>query len=371
MKKTRFGLPGYLGVAAVWFATHAGGGFCTGRQGVEYYVRYGRSALWTPFFAMAICAVVYAVAWEICRVYKVYNYRAMADELYRPYNLLFSNIFEIGYLLTVILASAAGLAACGHLLDQLFGLSYIPGLLITAAGVLVIAQYGARALRNASSVMSVVIITLLIIVMVYLIPATAPNRAQVVATVNNPGWQWKAVLYAAFQLIGIAAYAPVSDVLQTRSDVIRAAFWGFVLNAAILWGITYTLLGCYPAVVKEALPLLSGIKQLGAGFAWLVTVYSLMLYAGNLSTVVSFSFGMIHRIEASSLGKSTLFSNVAVGRWVVGGVLLAICLGIGQFGLIPIVAKGYPLLGYFGIAGVLIPVLTLGLSKIKEASAKS
>ncbi len=355
----------------MWFATHAGGGFCTGRQEVEFYVQYGRSALITPFIAIAICAVVYGIAWEICRLYKVYNYKAMADELYRPYHRLFSMIFEIGFLLTVALASSAGVAACGHLIHELFGLRFSLGVVLTAVVVLVIVQYGAQMLRDANSVMSAIIISLLALVMFMLIPAQQANRAQVISTVSNPGWPWKAFLYSMFQLIGIAAYVPISDVLTTRRDVVKAAVLGFMINALVLWGVSYTLLGYYPGVVKEALPLLSGIKKLGAGYGWLVTAYSVMLYVGNLSTVTSFMFGTINRVESTVSKKTSLFSNVALGRWVTGAMLLAICVGIAQFGLIPIVAKGYSFLGYFGIAGVLVPTLTLGISKIREASAKT
>jgi len=53
MKRNRIALPAAVGVAAVWFGSHAGGGFATGRQEVVVFC-----TVWVAFDLDR--AVVYA-----------------------------------------------------------------------------------------------------------------------------------------------------------------------------------------------------------------------------------------------------------------------------------------------------------------------
>ncbi len=362
-------IPAYLSVAFVWFATHAGGGFCTGRQEVEYYVQYGKFGLAMPFVAIGICAFIFGICWEIARLYKVYNYRALADEVYRPYHQLFSNVFELAYALVVVMATSAGIAACGHLLEQLLSIHYLLGIVLSGAVILLVVQYGAPMLRRAGTIMSIAIIAMLLVIIGLLLGPTAAERSQTLATVNNPGWAWKGFLYAMFQMVAIGAYVGVSDVLETRKDVWKAALWGFIVNAVVLWLIVFVLMGMRSDVLKEPLPLLYGIKKLGTGFSWLVTLYSLQLYLGNLSTAVSFVFGTVNRLESTRLKDTALFKNVILGRWISGAAILAVCVFIANYGLIAIVAKGYSFLGYVAIVAVAVPVVLIGLPKVLEKKA--
>lgn len=366
MKKSRFAIPGFAGVAFVWFATHAGGGFCTGRQEVEYFARYGGVGLVMPLVAMAILASTFFLGWEFARLYKTYDYRSMSNRMYSPLQVIFSNLLEAGYLLTVAMASSAGIAACGHLLEELLGISYLGGVTISALLILVIVVLGAQAVRNASTWMSVFIIAVLLLAVAACIPGVQEKRMQVIATVTNPGWAWKGFLYAMFQSFAWPAYVAVSDVLETRRDVAKAAITGFALNGLVLVAVVFALLGYYPEVVKEPLPVLSAITA--RGLTWLVPLYSLMLYLGNLTTAVSFVFGTTNRIEAALTARSGGARNFW-RQFAVGVVILAVCWGISQFGLTAIVAKGYKFLGYIAIFIICIPMWTLGLSKIRRPQA--
>lgn len=364
MNKTRFAVPGFVGVAFVWFATHAGGGFCTGRQEVEYFARYGGVGLIMPFVAMAILASTFFLGWEFARLYKTYDYRSMSNQLYRPVQVLFSNLLEAGFLLTVAMASSAGIAACGHLLQQLLGVSYLAGVTVSALLILVIVVLGAQAVRNASTIMSVLIIAVLFLAAGLCIPGVQEKRMEVIATVAAPGWAWKGFLYAMFQSFAWPAYVAVSDVLKTRRDVMKAAAAGFVINGLVLVFVVFTLLGYYPEVVKEPLPLLAALTR--RGLTWVVPLYSIMLYLGNLTTAVSFVFGTTNRIETAFVARTGGSKNF--WRQVLCGLaILAVCWGISQFGLTAIVAKGYKFLGYIAIAIIFLPMWTLGLSKIRKS----
>ena len=51
-------LPVYLSVAFVWFTTQFGGGFASGRQLIDYFVKYGWYAVFTPILVQLIQALI-------------------------------------------------------------------------------------------------------------------------------------------------------------------------------------------------------------------------------------------------------------------------------------------------------------------------
>ena len=62
MKQKKMLIPAVIGVAAVWFGSHAGAGFATGRQEVSYFVKFGWTSIWTGLIAMLITGVAVYLA---------------------------------------------------------------------------------------------------------------------------------------------------------------------------------------------------------------------------------------------------------------------------------------------------------------------
>lgn len=107
MQKSTSAKAGF-GVAAVWFGSHCGGGFATGTLAANYYVKFGAWAIFMPLLALAIMCVVGTIQWEICRSNKVYDYKSFGDVLYRPQEKLWCTVFEIMFVVDVIMALGIG-----------------------------------------------------------------------------------------------------------------------------------------------------------------------------------------------------------------------------------------------------------------------
>ena len=110
---------GPLAVAFVWFTTHFGGGFASGRQLVDFFVGYGWYAAFTPVLAILIVGFVLYYAWEFSFIHKAYDYREWMDRFFHPYSIFFSNAFEIMYLMILLIASAVAIATGGTVMQQL------------------------------------------------------------------------------------------------------------------------------------------------------------------------------------------------------------------------------------------------------------
>lgn len=364
IKTKRILLPGFIGVASVWFSTHAGGGFCTGRQETEFFVQYGRSAVFMPFIAMGILAVMLFFGWDFARIFKTYDYSKFMGKLGEPYGKLLSAVFEIGFLFVIALASAAGIAACGSLLQQLFKIPYLLGITITAIITILLVIFGPELVRRAGFVMSLAIIGVLLFVLFISMHPAVSNHT--ISTVSRPGWAWKGFLYPMFQAWGVGAYISVSDVLKTRKEVFLTALTGFLVNGIMLFFVVYTLLGYYPAVVKETLPVLYALQQ-NSSRSWIIGTYSFILFLGNLSTAVAFVYGGVKRYGILWKKGGGIFKVDRVRRITVAIIFLFVAWTISTFGLIRIVAKGYPFLGYLAIFIILPALVIIAPIKIHHA----
>ena len=81
MKRKKIAIPAAIGVAAVWFGTDAGGGFATGRQEVEFFVRFGWHAVWIGLLSMFIMGLAVYFGLEFARIHQVYDYKSWIKKL--------------------------------------------------------------------------------------------------------------------------------------------------------------------------------------------------------------------------------------------------------------------------------------------------
>ncbi len=185
---------------------------------------------------------------------------------------------------------------------------------------------------------------------------------------TNPGTfgsaLWSAILYAAFQACALGAYLAHTDALKNKSDVRKAAAGGFLLNYGLLILATLGIMIYYTdGILEEAVPALF-IVQHGVGAAWMVPMISVLIVLGAVSTGVNFIYGMTNRI-VTWLGRKDEVpaeeSTLRIRSIISSAIYVALTWSIAQFGLIPLVARGYGFLGYVGIVVIILPVLFKGI----------
>jgi uncharacterized membrane protein YkvI len=371
MDKKKVVLPAVIGVAAVWFGSHAGGGFATGRQEVEFFVQFGWHSLWIGMLAMLIMGAAIFFGLELARVYKTHDYKSFFKKLYAPYEIVFANLWDLLYLYATLLGTAVAIAGASELLNQSLHIPYGIAVIIIGGILLLFTVFGSGLVRSASAAMAAFIVGALLIVTFLGIKMGAANLGNVVSQkITTAGFGkilWMALLYGAFQSVLIAPIVSVSEPLKTRKNTFMAALYGFLVNGTMLTLVCIMLLSFYPAVVKEKLPVYFVTAQLGHN--WLYALYSLILFFALISTGVGLIFGVVKRFEAAWTKENRIFKNVRIKRITICVTCLLISAGISLFGLIAIVAKGYGSLGYGAIFLNIIPLLFIAPIKIKKARA--
>jgi uncharacterized membrane protein YkvI len=371
MDKRKFVLPAAIGVAAVWFGSHAGGGFATGRQEVEFFVQFGWNSLWIGMLAMLIMGAAIFFGLELARIYKTYDYKSFFKKLYSPYEIVFANLWDLLYLYATLLGTAVAIAGASDLLRQSLHIPYGIAVIIIGGILLLFTIFGAGLVRSASTAMAAFIVGSLLIVTFLGIKMGADNLGKVVSQkITTAGFGkilWMALLYGAFQSVLIAPIVSVSEPLKSRKNTFMAALYGFLVNGAMLTLVCIMLLSFYPAVVKENLPVYFVTTQLG--HKWLYALYSLILFFALISTGVGLIFGAVKRFETAWKKENRIFKNVRIKRITICVTCLLISAGISLFGLTAIVAKGYGSLGYAALFLNIIPLLFIAPIKIRKAKA--
>ena len=365
-------MPLAVGVAFVAFTTQFGGGFASGAQIYSYFINYGIWGLVLPLLSQFLLSFFFWYGLRYAFLHKTYDYRAFGDSFYGKSKVLFSNLYEITYLILIATATSAAFATGGSTLNSLFNIPYALCTLVVGAFIFVISLYGTNIVRKCASTLSVLIIIGLVIVLVPNIIVqfgTITESISRLAAGELPvssgesglfGAALKsAILYFAFQLPSIGLMYQHTEPLTDVKQVDRAALYMFLCNyiAMMLSVIGMLAISFKPELEGASVPMLVFVQN-GVGAGLLTPIISILIILGSVSTGVNMIAGIVAR-TVNALERRMDERKRAQGHMVrSAAAALIFTVGvwaISQVGLMAIVKKGYAYLGYAGFLSVLIP----------------
>ena len=365
-------MPLAVGVAFVAFTTQFGGGFASGAQIYSYFINYGIWGLFLPLLSQFLLAFFFWYGLRYAFLHKTYDYRAFGDSFYGKYKVLFSNLYEITYLILIATATSAAFATGGSTLNSLFGIPYWLCTLVVGAFIFIISLYGTNIVRKCASTLSVLIIIGLVVVLVPNIivqfgtitesigrmaagelPVSSSESGLFGAALKS------AILYFAFQLPSIGLMYQHTEPLTDVKQVDRAALYMFLCNfiAMMLSIIGMLAIAFKPELEGASVPMLVFVQN-GVGAGILTPIISILIILGAVSTGVNMIAGIVTR-TVNAVERRMDESKRAQGHMIRAAIAaLVFTVGvwaISQVGLMAIVKKGYAYLGYAGFISVLIP----------------
>lgn len=347
-------------IASVWFTTHFGGGFASGRQLVDFYVQYGVYALIMPLVSVGIITAVLYVSWDFSREKGIFDYRSWSNEYFKPYQAVFSNIIEFSYLTILLMATAVAFATGGTVVEETLGTPYLANTVFIAVLIFFLTIFGADTVRKASSIMAALIIGGMLTIYISNMVVNFGSFAAVVKEAPRPNGGflpalWQAVKYGGLQCSLIGAYIAVADGFHSRSDVRKAALYGFAMNGGVLALASCGVLAHYPQIMSEKAPILY-ITRNGGGGEIGVMIVSAIIFLAVISTGVGLIYGGTRRVttwwcKRSGATPSPKIDAVSSFIYVLGSWI------IGRFGLIALIGKGYAWIGVLSTPLVVVPIL--------------
>lgn len=361
------GVPIALGIASVWFGAHVGPGIASGKQIAVYYSAFGKWGFITPIIAMGLLGILVYYSIEFARIRKITSFKDLTDQLFHPYERLFSIFFEITFIATVLMVVGGCIATGAEILKQYIGLPIAFGTAILVLITILLTMFGANLVRASNTIMTIFILVCLgiIVILGLLSPqGDLSGHWQATSISDVPFWSpiIMAIVYAGFQSAGnVANTVAVSEGLEGKKESMKAAAIGIVLNTLLILAIA-ALLFAYPEAVTETLPNYYIVEKLGIPI--LLFAYVLLVLLAVLSTTVAFSFSVIARY-----GKFIPIDDERKRDFILVLILCVLTVIVSMLGLDAIVSKGYKYLGYACIPIVIIPIIVVSkyrLSKKQE-----
>lgn len=351
-------LPGFVFQSVV-----IAGGYGTGREIIEYFLKYGPlgGILGMVLITTVMWSIVLAVTFEFARMFKAYDYRTFFR------HLLGRNwfIFEILYMYGMLLVLAVIGAAAGHMLEENYEIPYMAGVLIIFIAIGFLTFKGSGLIARFLASWSIVLYAVYGIILVVALSKFGSDIQQNFAALEaRPGWLLGGFKYALYNFCVIPAVMFCLIHIKTRKEAISAGLLGGVIG--ILPGLLFLIAVAsqYPEVASEEAPINVPIDYLlnNIGFIPLLIIFHVVFFGTLIETGTGFIHAFNERIQSVYHARGKEFPRRL--RPVVAAILLSIGLGISSFRLIALIDKGYGSLSWLVFVVFIIPLFTKGLYKM-------
>ena len=347
-----------------------GGGYSTGREITQYAGRFGPQGWLAVGVIFVGFSVLSALAFELARVGKAYDYKSWVKLLIGPLWPLF-DIVAVAMLLLIIAVMAA---AIGSVLRQTLGLPDLVGLALAFTFVAFLSWKGEKVMERFKTVGSVALYLGYLAFSIYVLRAPLPEVPPPEAPV--PVGQ---VLVSAIQYVGynLATFTAVLFCLHRQTTRRQAFTSGALSGFAMTVPFALTLLCILrfwpdPAVLDAEVPWLEMLRHAsGSGPAGALWAGAFGVVAGwtLLETAVGGIHALVDRLDRN-IGDLPRFLRPEAGRLGDGARVglsvgvLAVAMLLSRIGIIDLVAKGYGMLAWAFIVLLAVPLLTVGVWRI-------
>jgi uncharacterized membrane protein YkvI len=352
----RFVLPGLAFKAVV-----IGGGYATGREIAEFFLPAGP---WGGLAAMVIATVIWCL---VCAATFVFARRLRERDYRSFFRALLGRawpVFEIAYVLFVVLILAVFGAAAGAIGSATLGAPPIAGTLCLMAAIALCTAFGNKSVERVFAWVSILLYGVYALFVVFALSTFGSRISQTFEAAEgwNAGWLSGGLTYAGYNIIGAVVILPVTRHLMSDRDAVAAGIVAGPL--AMLPAFLFFICMCafVPVIAGEALPsdyLLARLDQ-----PWFRYLFQAMIFAALLES----GTGAVHAVNeriATAWQARTREPLSARARGAIALALLIICMLIAErVGLVALIANGYRALAYVLIAVYVVPLLTIGLWRL-------
>ena len=296
------------------------GGYATGRELVEFFLPAGPlGGLLGMIVSMAVWSAVLAASFELARVARAYDYRSFTRLLLGRAWFL----FEIAYVLLIVVIFAVMGAAAGEIAHSLFGLPKLAGTLLMIGSVAAVLFYTAAAIEKFLAI-SVGYLYLVYFVFVTWSLYSFGGRIEAALAAEPLGQRWftAGVTYAAYNVATIPAVLFCIRHLTRRREAVVAGLIAGPLGMLPGFAFYIAMVGYHREIGSVALPSAFLLQKLGA--PWFEWAFQLAV----LLTLVDTGVPILHAINERV---ATVYEELrrVMPRALRPAIALAVMLSVG------------------------------------------
>jgi len=353
----RFLLPGLAFKAVV-----IGGGYATGRELAEFFLPSGP---WGGIAAMVLATVIWS---GVCVATFVFARASGARDYQTFVRALLGRgwlVFEAAYVLFVILILAVFGAAAGAIGAATLGLPTIAGTLALMAAIALVTAFGNVSVERLFKYVSILLYAVYVLFVLLALTHFGQRIAAGFATpAPMDGWVLGGVTYASYNIVGAIVILPVLRHLTSDRDAVIAGLIAGPLAMIPALMFFTCMIAFYPQIAAETLPSDFLLQRLN--LPWFHLLFQLMIFSALLES----GTGAVHAINERIGNAWRRRRGVPLGRRARLGVALVIltgCMLLAQrFGLVTLIAKGYRALAAIFLLVYVLPLLTVGLARLRH-----
>lgn len=353
-------MPGLAFKAAV-----IGGGYATGRELAEYFIPSGpQGGLLAILVAMACWSVVCALTFVFAHATRSFDYHRFFAQLLGR----FAFVFELAYLVFMVLILAVFGAAAGAIGAAMFGWPVLAGTLLLMAGIGVFAAFGNRSVEGLFKWVSFFLYAVYILFLAFVFAGFGDRVSAALATPQPMhGWLSGGLTYAGYNIVGAVIVLPLARHFATRRDAVVAGVLAGPL--AMLPGLLFFLcmLAWYPRIGGEALPSDFILRQLGMPLFHLL--FQAMIFSALLESGTAAVHAANERIAAAWRARRGIDLSHGARLAIAALVLVGSIFIADRFGLVALIAKEYRGLAWLFLAVYVLPLLTFGAWRLRHPDA--
>jgi uncharacterized membrane protein YkvI len=352
-----------LGVKAVVI----GGGYATGRELAEFFLSRGP---WGGLFAILFAALLFSVFCSLtflaARRFDTYDYRSFFKKLLGPV----WHLFELAYLLFVVLILAVYGAAAGAIGQAILSMPLWAGTLLLGVCIAAVVAFGNRAVEALFRDVSYLlygVYALFIVLALWKFGARVPQGFA--AWPQTSGWALSGLTYFGYNIIAAVVILPVLRHLTSDRDALIAGTVAGPLTMlpALLFFIP--MVAFYPEVQSATLP--SDFLLQRIGIPAFEILFQAMIFSALLESGTSSIHAINERIDRAweaRTGKPLRH----IQRLGIAAAVLIVCMGLAsRFGLVALIATGYRALAYILLATFILPLVTVGVWKLLQGGSRA
>ena len=347
----RYLLPGLAFKAVV-----IGGGYATGRELAEFFLPSGpRGGVMGMLLAMLVWSAVCALTFMLAQGARTFDYRSFFGRLLGPAWPL----FEIAYVLFLVLLLAVFGAAAGSLGQAMFGWPTLAGSLLLVVAIGAFAAFGNTSVERLFKWVSFLLYGVYALFLVLALSRFGDRiGTSFAANPQHDGWALGGLTYASYNIIGAVVILPVARHFTGRRDAMLAGVIAgpLAMLPALLFFIC--MAAWYPSIGDETLPSDFMLRQLG------MPLFHLLFQAMIFSALLESGTGIVHALNervavAWQARHGSKLPNA--GRFGIAAVLLVGSIFVADhFGLVALIASGYRALAWTLLLVYVLPLVTVG-----------
>lgn len=353
----------YLVPGAIFQSSIIAGGYGTGREVMEYISRYGA---WGGVVACLVAGLVFTVVlsltWELARITKTYDYHSFTKVLLGRAWISYEALF----ICTLFLVQAVLAAAAGKILSDILPVDPWVGIILMLV-VIVILNYFGRAVVVACMGITSVLVTVVLLVYCALAINHQPETMAVlfsVADYEGTEAMFSGAKFAMYNCLSIPVILYAVAGQESRRQTFFAGLFGgiFAMIPAVLLHLSFV--GNISDLLNYDLPTYWMFKQFD--MQWVTTIYLLVLFATVAQSGVGVLQGLNERID-NSLTKVRGRGLSKASHALIAAAVVLISGLFAQLGVVALIGQGYQFIAFGLFVVYLLPLLTLGLSRIIAA----